>query len=165
MRNTSAAAFCVMIWQYLNMAYSKRYETRDDCPAQGMFSCRRPWVGQRISRGKNSSKIVQPHTVRSLHRRDSGRVRTIFPRLPHFGHRHPFLWGLTCTIRFHRPRKLKPTTRSPLNLSSFVSSLFPVIDPPPYLLVMFARHTKNKEGSMTLQLPAVSHDFTLGNPD
>jgi hypothetical protein len=52
-----------------------------------------------------------------------------------------------------------------LNLSSFVSSLFPVIDPPPYLLVMFARHTKNKEGSMTLQLPAVFHDFTLGNPD
>jgi hypothetical protein len=165
MRNTSAAAFCVMIWQYLNMAYSKRYETRDDCSAQGMFSCRRPWVGQRISRGKNSSQIVQRHTVRSLQRRGSGRVRTIFPRLPHSGHRHPFLWGLTCTIRFHRPQKLKPTTRSLLNLSSFVSNLFPVIDPPPYLLVLVGRPTKNKEGSMTLQLPAAFHEFTLGNPD
>ena len=62
---------------------------------QGMVSCTRAWVGQRISLGVYQSSTFRPMRVRSSQRRGAAACHTIRPRRPQCGQRQPFLYGLT----------------------------------------------------------------------
>ena len=118
------------------MAYSNRYVTREYRSAHGISSTTRPCVGHCISRGQCFSQTVHPQTGRSRQLRSWGKTRTILPRRPHVGHRHPFLCGFTTTTNRLLPSNHQAATRSPLNLNSLHTNLFAVIGRPPILLIV-----------------------------